>query len=51
MGASLAKTHVTEDAAIAAQGHSLHHTSIEHDMSAPYLGSGTAPGSLVGSWR
>lgn len=48
MGASLAKTGVSEDAALAAQGHTLHHTTVTHDASAPYLGpSGGAGSGLV----
>jgi len=48
MGASLAKTGVSEDAALAAQGHTLHHTTVAHDASAPYLGpSGGAGSGLV----
>ena len=48
MGASLAKTGVSEDAAMAAQGHTLHHTTVTHDASAPYLGpSGGAESGMV----
>ena len=49
MGARLAKAGVSEEAALAAQDmpHSLHHTRIEHDSSAPYLGGGGTSGSMV----
>lgn len=50
MGARLAKAGVSEEAALAAQDmpHSLHHTRIEHDSSAPYLGAGGGTsGSMV----
>ena len=49
MGARLAKAGVSEEAALAAQDmpHSLHHTRIEHDSSAPYLGAGGTSGSMV----
>ena len=49
MGARLAKAGVSEEAALAAQDmpHSLHHTRIEHDSSAPYLGAGGTSGSMA----
>ena len=51
VGAGLVKAGVSEEAALAAQDmpHSLHHTRIEHDMSAPYLGAGGASGPVVRS--